>query len=279
MRLTVIDATGATDSVRGAAAVTGHWRVIDASASPRTPAFPYCPSDACKTGAGMAVTAENRVGQVRPARGLMGSSISRRARMRARCRARRRGAAEHPAGLLRDPADRSRRGAVRAGHQADDRERRLSSTSASRNDGRYKKPVGIYWLQAGVVKTAQALGMREALTTIWLYRIPSLLGAVGAVLLTYWAALAFLSRRAARARRADDGDLHPAQRRGPDRQDRCLLLLDRGCRHGRDGARLSARARAAARGAAAWTVPAIFWTALAARRAAQGAGDPADRGP
>ena len=26
---------------------------------------------------------------------------------------------------------------------------------------RYKKPVGIYWLQAGVVKTAEALGVRE----------------------------------------------------------------------------------------------------------------------
>src|SRR5262245_32507284 len=62
---------------------------------------------------------------------------------------------------------------------------------------RYKKPVGIYWLQAGVVKTASALGFPRALTTIWLYRIPSLVGALGAVLLTYWAALAFVSRRAA----------------------------------------------------------------------------------
>ena len=62
---------------------------------------------------------------------------------------------------------------------------------------RYKKPVGIYWLQAAVVKTAQALGLPDALTTIWLYRIPSLFGAIGAVLLTYWTALAFISRRAA----------------------------------------------------------------------------------
>src|SRR5712692_6542124 len=62
---------------------------------------------------------------------------------------------------------------------------------------RYKKPVGIYWLQAGVVKTASVLGFPDALTTIWLYRIPSLVGAVGAVLLTYWTALAFVSRRAA----------------------------------------------------------------------------------
>src|SRR5262249_55379685 len=60
-----------------------------------------------------------------------------------------------------------------------------------------KKPVGIYWLQAAVVNTATALGVPRAHTRIWLYRIPSLLGAVGAVLLTYWTALAFVSRRAA----------------------------------------------------------------------------------
>src|SRR5712691_4919188 len=62
---------------------------------------------------------------------------------------------------------------------------------------RYKKPVGIYWLQAGAVKAASALGFQRALTTIWLYRIPSLVGAIGAVLLTYWAALAFVTPRAA----------------------------------------------------------------------------------
>src|SRR6185295_6163220 len=42
---------------------------------------------------------------------------------------------------------------------------------------RYKKPVGIYWLQAGVVKAAGVLGLTQAPTTIWLYRIPSLVGA------------------------------------------------------------------------------------------------------
>src|SRR5262245_59046706 len=62
---------------------------------------------------------------------------------------------------------------------------------------RYKKPVGIYWLQAAAVQTARALGFQRAPTTIWLYRIPSLIGAIGAVLLTYWTALAFVSRRAA----------------------------------------------------------------------------------
>jgi 4-amino-4-deoxy-L-arabinose transferase-like glycosyltransferase len=62
---------------------------------------------------------------------------------------------------------------------------------------RYKKPVGIYWLQAGVVNAAETFGVPQARTTIWLYRIPSLLGAIGAVLLTYWAALAFVTRRMA----------------------------------------------------------------------------------
>src|SRR5262245_40032519 len=56
---------------------------------------------------------------------------------------------------------------------------------------RYKKPVGVHWLHAGVVKTATALGFPHALTTSWLYRVPSLVGATRAVLLTYWAALAF----------------------------------------------------------------------------------------
>ena len=62
---------------------------------------------------------------------------------------------------------------------------------------RYKKPVGIYWLQAAAVKTAAALGVADARNTIWLYRIPSLVGAIGAVLATYWVALAFVSRRGA----------------------------------------------------------------------------------
>ncbi len=62
---------------------------------------------------------------------------------------------------------------------------------------RYKKPVGIYWMQAAVVETATVLGLPKAQLRIWVYRIPSLIGAVGAVLLTYWAALAFVTRRGA----------------------------------------------------------------------------------
>jgi 4-amino-4-deoxy-L-arabinose transferase-like glycosyltransferase len=62
---------------------------------------------------------------------------------------------------------------------------------------RYKKPVGIYWMQAAAVETLKALGLPRAELRIWVYRLPSLIGAVGAVLLTYWAALAFVTRRGA----------------------------------------------------------------------------------
>jgi 4-amino-4-deoxy-L-arabinose transferase-like glycosyltransferase len=65
------------------------------------------------------------------------------------------------------------------------------------DESRYKKPIGIYWLQSGAVKLAGAIGMSHATTTIGIYRIPSLIGAIGAVLLTYWSALGFVSRRAA----------------------------------------------------------------------------------
>lgn len=58
---------------------------------------------------------------------------------------------------------------------------------------RHKKPAGIYWMQ---VAAAKALGMDEK-APIWVYRIPSLIGAVLAGLLTYWVALALASPPAA----------------------------------------------------------------------------------
>src|SRR5947209_1054654 len=65
------------------------------------------------------------------------------------------------------------------------------------DDVRYKKPVGIYWLQAAVVESAGKLGLPRAQVRIWLYRVPSLIGAIGAVLMTYWTALGFVTRRGA----------------------------------------------------------------------------------
>jgi len=66
------------------------------------------------------------------------------------------------------------------------------------DEARHKKPVGIYWMQATVVAAAEALGVPEARTTIALYRIPSLLGALTTVAITYWAGLCLgLARREA----------------------------------------------------------------------------------
>ena len=64
-------------------------------------------------------------------------------------------------------------------------------------EARHKKPVGIYWAQAAAVGAGEALGVPRARMQIGLYRIPSLLGALATILLTYWAALALLDRRRA----------------------------------------------------------------------------------
>ncbi|HEY4940180.1 MAG TPA: glycosyltransferase family 39 protein [Rhizomicrobium sp.] len=52
---------------------------------------------------------------------------------------------------------------------------------------RYKKPVGIYWLQSATTAIA-GFGDRSH---IWTYRLPSLLGGLLAVLLCFWCARAF----------------------------------------------------------------------------------------
>jgi 4-amino-4-deoxy-L-arabinose transferase-like glycosyltransferase len=49
------------------------------------------------------------------------------------------------------------------------------------DEARNKKPIGIYWLQAAAVALSGTFESRE----IWPYRIPSLLGAIVAVLLTF----------------------------------------------------------------------------------------------
>jgi 4-amino-4-deoxy-L-arabinose transferase-like glycosyltransferase len=58
---------------------------------------------------------------------------------------------------------------------------------------RYKKPVGIYWLQAASVA---ALSDAES-AAIWPYRLPSLLGALAAVLLTFVLGAELVGRPAA----------------------------------------------------------------------------------
>ena len=55
---------------------------------------------------------------------------------------------------------------------------------------RYKKPIGIYWLQAA---SAKVFGKDH----IWPYRLPSFFGALGAVLLTFWAGKPLIGPRGA----------------------------------------------------------------------------------
>jgi 4-amino-4-deoxy-L-arabinose transferase-like glycosyltransferase len=130
------------------------------------------------------------------------------------------------------------------------------------DDVRYRKPVGIYWLQAAVVKTAQALGDSNALTTIWLYRIPSLIGAVGAVLTTYWCALAFVSRRGAvlAAIMLAASTLLGVEARLA-KTDAVLLFTIVAAMSVLARAYLSPRE--AGNDRLGWILPAIFWTALA----------------
>ena len=56
---------------------------------------------------------------------------------------------------------------------------------------RYNKPIGIYWLQATSATVFGADNARE----IWVYRVPSLISAVAAVLLTYLIALSLTGDR------------------------------------------------------------------------------------
>ncbi len=65
------------------------------------------------------------------------------------------------------------------------------------DEARHKKPVGIYWLQAAAVSAGEALGIDDARRQIWLYRIPSQIGAVLAVLVLVWAGAPLVGRRAA----------------------------------------------------------------------------------
>jgi 4-amino-4-deoxy-L-arabinose transferase-like glycosyltransferase len=131
------------------------------------------------------------------------------------------------------------------------------------DDVRYKKPVGVYWLQAAAVETASALGLPRAQVRVWLYRVPSLIGAIGAVLLTYWTALAFVTRRGAilAALIMCSSVLLGAEARLA-KTDAMLLLTVVAAmgamarvylpwQRGEDPVRSS------------WTWPAVFWTALA----------------
>ncbi len=61
------------------------------------------------------------------------------------------------------------------------------------DEARNKKPAGIYWLQTGAIKAFGKTGERA----IWVQRLPSVLGALLAVLATYWGAARMIGRRGA----------------------------------------------------------------------------------
>jgi len=63
------------------------------------------------------------------------------------------------------------------------------------DETRYKKPVGIYWLQATGAQVFGADGT-PVNDAIWMYRLPSLVGAILAVLLTAWAGSLLFGRAA-----------------------------------------------------------------------------------
>src|SRR4029078_10952087 len=108
-----------------------------------------------------------------------------------------------------------------------------------------------------------SLGVPQARTTIWLYRLPSLFGAIVAVLLTYWAALAFVSRRGALLAALM---MASSVRFGVEarlaKTDAMLLLTSVAAMGAM--ARIYLACRRTLETPVAWKHPAILWTALAA---------------
>lgn len=127
---------------------------------------------------------------------------------------------------------------------------------------RYKKPVGIYWLQSAAAKAGDALGIPNAHRTIWLYRVPSLLAAIGSVLLTYWAALAFVGRRTAllAALMMASSILLGVEARMAT-TDATLLFTSVAAMGALARLYLASRRDPAA--PAGWAMPAVMWTAIA----------------
>src|SRR5262249_21426481 len=118
--------------------------------------------------------------------------------------------------------------------------------------------------QAGVVQAGQALGISQALSTIWLYRISSLIGAVLAVMLTYWAALAFVSRRAAVLAGLVIASCLLLSGEGRIAKTDAMLLATIVAAMGVMGRFYLPEQRAHIDARASWILPAIFWTAMAA---------------
>jgi 4-amino-4-deoxy-L-arabinose transferase-like glycosyltransferase len=133
------------------------------------------------------------------------------------------------------------------------------------NEARHKKPAGIYWLQAASVRAAESLGFTETRSRIVFYRIPSLLGAIGAALLTYWAALAFVARRYAFfAALMMAGSIMLGIEGRLAKTDAMLCLTAAAAMGALARVYLAARETQLAVPANPWLLALVFWTALAA---------------
>lgn len=128
---------------------------------------------------------------------------------------------------------------------------------------RYKKPIGIYWLQSAFVA---AFG-HNGDAPIWVHRLPSLIGAVGSVLLTYWiaapvagAAGAFLAGALVASSLILGVEARLAK---TDAMLLATVLLAQGVLLRAYLAWKSGRSALLA-GVRAWLYPALFWVAIAA---------------
>lgn len=128
---------------------------------------------------------------------------------------------------------------------------------------RYRSPPGIYWLQSAAMQTGAALGVRDAARRIALYRAPSVIGGIGAVLLTYWAALAFVSRRAALLAAIMLASSIMLGIEARLAKTDAMLLLASTAAMGSMGRAYLGMARGVVAARPGFLVPAIFWTAMA----------------
>ncbi len=142
------------------------------------------------------------------------------------------------------------------------------------DDVRYKKPVGIYWLQAAAVETATALGLSARATSdLGLsHSFADRRDWRGTLDLLGGARLRDATRRGVVG--AHHVQLGAARRRGAARQDGCHAAVDRRCRDGRAGAGLSVLAARRGSRASALELARDFLDRARSRHPAQGAVDP-----
>jgi 4-amino-4-deoxy-L-arabinose transferase-like glycosyltransferase len=118
---------------------------------------------------------------------------------------------------------------------------------------RHVKPVGVYWMQAAVLEATGLTGTAE----IWPHRLPSyLMGALAAMALV-WAGTPLVGRRQAALAGVMLATVYMMSAEARTAKTDATLLLTIILAMG-------AMARAWLGGPRGWTVPAIFWTAIAA---------------